>query len=60
MKGEEHMDNLEIKNKVALYNNGMKVTEHIYDKGTKYATVTIMQRENTIDVFNNRTKKQIF
>lgn len=54
------MDNLEIKNKVALYNNGMKVTEHIYDKGTKYDTVTIMQRGNSIDVFNNRTKKQIF
>lgn len=59
-KGEEHMDNLEIKNKVALYNNGMKVTEHIYDKGTKYDTVTILQRGNTIDVFNNKTKKQVF
>lgn len=41
--------------KVAFYIDYKRVTDFVYDDGKAYNEITIMQRENTIEVFDNKT-----
>jgi len=43
--------------KVAFYIGYKRITDFVYDDGKAYNEITIMQRENIIEVFDNKTGK---
>lgn len=57
----EYCNNIGIDKKFALYFSSVKKkTDYIYDSGKSQKNITVMQRSNVIDVFNNLTGEKLF
>lgn len=56
----EKCNNVCIEKRVALYFKGIRITEYIYDYGESKNGITVMQRGNVIDVYDNNTGKKLY
>jgi len=56
----EYYNNMCLDQKIALYLNGKRITEYIYDSGKSYNGITVMQRGNIIDVYDNIKGEKLY
>lgn len=56
----KHYNNIGLEEKTAVYFNGERITEYMYDTGDSKNNITVMQSGDMIDVFENHTGKKLY